>query len=79
VGGSLVLNWSGPVTISAGGFNTTYNPVTGGVVCSSGTCNVLLKVDIIQTVPEPAAELLLGLGTLGLMGLATVSGKMISA
>lgn len=78
-GGNLTLVWSGPVTISAGNFNTTYNPVTGGVVCSTGKCSVKLKVDIIQTVPEPTAELLLGLGTLGLMGLATASRKMISA
>ena len=31
------------------------------------------------SIPEPSAELMLGLGTLGLMGLATASRKLISA
>ena len=35
-------------------------------------------VRTFSTVPEPSTELLLGLGTLGLMGLATVSRKLIS-
>jgi hypothetical protein len=81
VGGNLTLTWSGPVTINKGGYKTTYNPITSGIVCSTGTCSVKLLVDITQivSVPEPNAELLLGLGMLGLMGLVTVSSKMISA
>lgn len=80
-GGLLVLLWSGPVSITAGGVTTVYNPGTSsGAVCTSGTCNVQLTVDIVQTseVPEPSSRLLLGLGTLGLMGLATASRKLIS-
>jgi hypothetical protein len=37
-----------------------------------------IRLSGIATVPEPGAELLLGLGTLGLMGLATASRKLIS-
>jgi len=80
-GGLLVLLWSGPVSITAGGVTTVYNPGTSsGAVCTSGSCLVHLTADIVQTseVPEPSTGLLLGLGTLGLMGLATVSRKLIS-
>lgn len=80
-GGLLVLLWSGPVSITAGGVTTVYNPGTSsGAVCTSGSCLVHLTADIVQTssVPEPSTGSLLGLGTLGLIGLATVSRKLIS-
>ena len=82
-GGGLALVWtSGPATIKAGGWATIYTPVNISKTCPKGTCNIQLLVNISQVklpVPEPNAELLLGLGMLGLMGLATASSKMISA
>lgn len=80
-GGLLVLLWSGPVSITAGGITTVYNPGTSsGAVCTSGSCTVHLTVDVVQTsaVSEPSTGLLLGLGTLGLMGLVIASRKLIS-
>jgi hypothetical protein len=84
-GGSIGIDWNGPVTIttSVGGmtYQTTYDPVDLFKVCASGTCNVHLMVDVSQQsfVPEPDAALLLRLGMLGLMGLVIVTRKMISA
>ena len=78
-GGTLTLVWSGPVSITAGGVTTIYTPVTTTVNCVHGLCDEPLRVNISQTtVPEPSTELLLGLGTLGLIGLATASRKLIS-
>jgi hypothetical protein len=79
-GGTLTLVWSGPVSITAGGVTTIYTPVTTTVNCVRGICDEPLRVNISQTttVPEPSAELLLGLGTLGLMGLAAASRKLNS-
>lgn len=80
-GGGLTLVWSGPAIIKAGGFATIYTPTTLAGVCSHGNCTIHLKVAITQValpLPEPNAELLLGLGTLGLIGLTTLSRKMIS-
>ena len=81
--GTLAVSWNGPVAIHAGGFTTIYNPLDTGKTCHA-PCNIALKVDISQVagtvfVPEPSAELLLGLGSLGFMVLVTVSRKMISA
>ena len=82
-GGTIGVDWNGPVTITTvvngKTYNTTYDPVDLFNVCHSGTCVAHLKVDISQSVPEPNAALLLRLGMLGLMGLVTVSRKMISA
>lgn len=81
-GGTLMVTWtSPPVTINSGGVATTYTPLPASITCSSGTCSLKLLVSITQkklVTPEPTAQLLLGLGMLGLMGLATVSRKMIS-
>lgn len=82
--GIVSIVWNGPVAIHAGGFTTIYSPIGGGGFCTGGSCSFALKVDISQVtgtvlLPEPSAELLLGLGSLGLVGLATLSRKMISA
>jgi hypothetical protein len=81
--GTVSVEWSGPVAIHAGGFTTIYNPLDTGKTCHA-PCTIALKVDITQVagtvfLPEPSAELLLGLGSLSLMVLATLSRKMISA
>ena len=81
---TVAVTWSGPVVIHAGGFTTFYNPIDAGKTCTTLPCNLPLKVDISQLpgtvfLPEPSAELLLGLGSLSLMVLATLSRKMISA
>ncbi len=80
--GTVSIAFTGPVVIHAGGVTTIYTPLSNGGLCTA-PCNFSLKVQITQFpgtvfVPEPSAELLLGLGSLGLMGLATLSRKMIS-
>jgi hypothetical protein len=81
--GTVSIAWNGPVAITAGGYTTFYTPISTGGVCLGGSCTFALKVNINQVlgiafVPEPRAELLLGLGSLVFMGLATFSRKMIS-
>lgn len=85
--GSVAVVFNGPVAIHAGGVTTIYAPLPGGGSCSVSSpphsCTFNLRVLITQVpgtvfLPEPSAELLLGLGGLGLMGLATLSRKMIS-
>lgn len=64
-------------------FVITGSGITAGTTITSatfsfGTTPGMNVSGTPSTVPEPSAELLLGLGTLGLMGLATASRKLIS-
>lgn len=73
--GFVTIVWGPSATIVAGGEATTYTPIT----TAASTLTPQLAVLITQVhVPEPNAQFLLGLGSLGLMGLATVSRKLIS-
>lgn len=63
--GTLVFGPATPIT--AGGQTTTYTGIS-----ASFTSN-LAPLFAVVTVPEPTAELLLALGSIGLFGLAVVS------
>lgn len=73
-----------PVAIHAGGNTFVYTPsIQPGQGFCSSPCTLNLVVTVaelsgIHFLPEPSAELLLGLGSLGLIGLAMISRKMIS-
>jgi hypothetical protein len=72
--GQVSWNFTG-ATVTIGG--VTYDALDG-----SGTKKLPGEIDAFifgpALVPEPNAQLLLGLGGLGLIGLATVSRKMIN-
>lgn len=75
--GLITINWSGSQTIVAGGHVTTYTPETT-TVCTPTVANCSPNLYVGIKVPEPNAQLLLGIGSLGLFGLAGVSRKMIN-
>lgn len=82
--GTVSISWNSPVAIHAAGTTVIYTPLAGGGACTAPSCSFPLTVGVTYFqgtvfVPEPSAELLLGLGSLGLVGLATLSRKMISA
>jgi len=90
--GSITATLTGTVTPSGGTFTLAWNtgfsipPISYGGSTRSATCrpgftpcSVPLQNFMYQHfVPEPSAALLLGLGTLGLMGLTTATRKLIS-
>lgn len=80
--GTVSVAFGNPVFIHAGAVTTMYTPLSNGGPCTA-PCTFHLQVLITQVpgtvfLPEPSAALLLGLGGFGLMGLATLSRKMIS-
>lgn len=78
-GGTLTLTWNHPITISAGGVTTVYTPITTSITVQGGSAgNIELRANITTSVPEPSTGLLLGWGTLALIGFAITSRKLIS-
>jgi hypothetical protein len=59
------------VTIGSTVYNISLNRINLGIKTLNGS--------VTPSVPEPSAEFLLGMGALGLMGLVTLSRKMINA
>jgi hypothetical protein len=70
---------NGSATFVIAGSGITASTTITSATFSFGTTPGMNVSGTPTTVPEPSSSLLLGLGTLGLMGLATASRKLISS
>jgi hypothetical protein len=75
----LTLLFCGMCCLCAQAGTVTYTTPVGSSISGLPAVTVKEAAFLIPIpAPEPSAQLLLGLGTLGLMGLATASRKLIS-